>query len=129
MLDVDHRAMGDLIDFIANRFGPNVRRDTQSAPELQHWLYVLGDRTRAHFSREEALMTATGYPELLEHQREHTLMLAEYTALVRDVVARGTSRLQPEDLASIKDWFLGHLLYMDKRLAHFLSTSGARASH
>ena len=129
LLDVDHRTMGDLIDFIANRFGPAAHRDTQSPSELQHWLYVLGDRTRAHFSREETLMSATGYPELLEHKREHTLMMAEYTAMVREIVARGTSRLLPDDLASLKDWFLGHLLYMDKRLAHHLSIVGATGAH
>lgn len=131
VLDNDHRAMAELLDRIAVGFGEEAvaERGAESPAELQHWLHVLGDQARMHFAREEALMRTVDYPELFEHRREHAMLLAEYTAMVRDIVARQTDRLDQQDLEALKHWFLGHLLYMDKRLARYLDEAGIQSVH
>jgi hemerythrin len=132
-LDRDRRAIAAIVNHIALRFG---ERDgaamqapgTAGAPSaLRYWLDALHERTREHFSREEALMRLTHYPDTAEHAGEHALMLAEYTALVRDIIARGDERLRLADLEALKQWFMGHVLDMDKRLGHYLRANGISA--
>ena len=135
-LDRDRRAIAAVVNHIALRFGERDGRDgaiaqaprTAGAPSaLHYWLDVLHERAREHFSREEALMRVTHYPDTAEHAGEHALMLAEYTALVRDMTARGDERLRLADLVALKQWFMGHVLDMDKRLGQYLRANGISA--
>ncbi|WP_296900094.1 hemerythrin family protein, partial [Thiohalocapsa sp.] len=80
-------------------------------------------------AREEALMRTTHYPDTAEHAGEHALMLAEYTAMVRDIIARGDARLRISDLEALKQWFMGHVLDMDKRLGRYLRENGVSVLH
>lgn len=132
-LDRDLRAIAAILNHIALRFGECNGADVQApytggpASALHSWLDALHQRAREHFNREEALMRLTYYPDTAEHAGEHALMLAEYTALVRDIIARGDERLRLEDLEALKQWFMGHVLDMDKRLGRYLRANGISA--
>lgn len=132
-LDRDRRAIAAIVNHIALRFGecngPGLQApSTAGAPSaLRYWLDALHQRVREHFNREEALMRLTHYPDTAEHAGEHALMLAEYTALVRDIIARGDERLRLEDLEALKQWFMGHVLDMDKHLGRYLRANGISA--
>ncbi|NBC11894.1 MAG: hypothetical protein GVY09_00835 [Gammaproteobacteria bacterium] len=135
-LDRDRRAIAAVVNHIALRFGERDGRDgaIAQAPRtagassaLHYWLDVLHERAREHFSREEALMRVTHYPDTAEHAGEHALMLAEYTELVRDMTARGDERLRLADLVALKQWLMGHVLDMDKRLGQYLRANGISA--
>lgn len=138
-LDRDRRALAAILNHMALRFGEPAdgmpRRGAAAEPAmslrhaaapsaLRYWLDALRTRTRDHFAREEALMRATRYPQVAEHAGEHALMLAEYTALMRDIVARGDEQLRLADLEALKHWFMGHVLDMDKRLGRYLRDNG-----
>lgn len=137
-LDRDRRALVAILNHMALRFGESpdgapppgaadlamARRHADAPSALCYWLDALRTRTRDHFAREESLMRATHYPELAEHAGEHALMLAEYTALMRDIVARGDEQLRLADLEALKQWFMGHVLDMDKRLGRYLRGNG-----
>lgn len=133
-LDRDRRAIAAIVNHIALRFGEREGAAIMQAPRtagapsaLRYWLDALHERAREHFNREEALMRLTHYPDTAEHAGEHALMLAEYTALVRDIIARGDERLRLEDLEALKQWFMGHVLDMDKRLGRYLRANGISA--
>ncbi|WP_295879491.1 hemerythrin family protein [uncultured Thiohalocapsa sp.] len=137
-LDRDHRALAAILNHMALRFGAhNIHaadtglrtsaRESAVPTALRYWLDALRERAREHFAREEALMRATHYPDTAEHASEHALMLAEYTALVRDICARGDEQLRLSDLEALKQWLLGHMLDMDKRLACYLRENGVTA--
>ncbi len=145
-LDRDRRALAAILNHIALRFGersearnqePTDLNATVNAPDaigiaggpaaLRYWLDVLGERAREHFAREDALMRATHYPDTAAHVSEHALMLAEYTVLVRSISARGDERLHLGDLDALKQWFLGHLLDLDKQLGAYLRANGVSA--
>ena len=136
-LDRDHRALAAILNHIALRFGTradaanadgySAQRHRQAPSALRYWLNALHERAREHFRREEALMRATHYPDTAEHTGEHALMLAEYTVLVRGIVARGEERLRLADLNALKQWFMGHTLDMDKRLGRYLRENGITA--
>ncbi len=134
-LDRDRRALAAILNYIALRFavptsdapGADLMSNERPGREpsaLRYWLNALRGRAKEHFAREEALMRTTDYPDLVEHAGEHALMLAEYTALARDVVARGEEGLRMEDLEAMKHWFMGHVLDMDTRLGHYLRRNG-----
>jgi hemerythrin len=137
-LDRDHRALAAILNHMALRFGAhNIHaadaglrtsaHESAVPTALRYWLDALRERAREHFAREEALMRATHYPDTAEHASEHALMLAEYTALVRDICARGDEQLRLSDLEALKQWLLGHMLDMDKRLACYLRENGVTA--
>jgi hemerythrin len=140
-LDRDRRALAAILNHLALRFGE--RRDSTppqsdrgdstwscvharplETSSLRYWLNALHARAREHFGREESLMRAAHYPTLPEHAGEHALMLAEYTAMVREIVARGDERLRLADLEALKQWFMGHVLHMDMRLGRYLKANG-----
>jgi hemerythrin len=138
-LDSDRRALAAILNHMALRFGERedaadngailARRHGRAPSALRYWLDALRERAREHFAREEALMRATRYPDAGAHGGEHALMLAEYTALVRGIVARGEERLRLTDLEALKQWFMGHVLDMDKRLGRYLRENGISALH
>jgi hemerythrin len=137
ILDRDHRALTKLIDYMAQRFGAwhapraeqAISRDggPGSACALRFWLSALHERARVAFAREDALMRAAHYPDTAEHTREHALLLAEYTAMSRDIAGREQDRLEHADLEAMKQWFMGHMLDMDRRLGGYLREQGITA--
>jgi hemerythrin-like metal-binding protein len=136
-LDRDRRALAAILNHIALRFGERgdaanmdtgmTQRHRQAPSALRYWLDALHARAREHFAREESLMRAAHYPNTAEHAAEHALMLAEYTTLVRGIVSRGEERLRLGDLEALKQWFMGHVLDMDKRLGRYLRENGITA--
>lgn len=139
-LDRDRRAIAAILNYIAMRFsdgdgdGDGLEGTSLAAPRtavepsaLHYWLAALRERARAHFAREEALMRMTHYPDTAEHAGEHALMLAECTTLIREIAARGDERLRLADLDALKQWFMGHVLDMDKHLGHYLRAHGISA--
>jgi len=135
-LDRDRRAIAAILNYIAMRFGDDnsiegtrlpVPRAAAEPSALRYWLAALRERARAHFAREEALMRMTHYPDTAEHAGEHALMLAECTTLMREIAARGDERLRLADLDALKQWFMGHVLDMDKHLGHYLRAHGVSA--
>lgn len=127
-MDEDHRAMATLIDHIGTEFALN-SGPALPARHLQRRMAQLGELTRIHFAREELLMRESDYPAFLAHQREHAMLLPEYTILTREVAASGANRLDPGLLEGLKAWFLGHLLDDDRRLAEYLSRIGFVTPH
>lgn len=75
---------------------------------------ALFDYTREHFGHEEALMAATGYPEMEAHVAQHKHLIARLGE-VSDRVYNGT--LSAEDLNKfLSAWLVGHIVTFDTKL-------------
>ena len=130
-MDDDHRALAALLDGLAQRYGdfdgladgPRVSPDAEAGAgqRLLADLSALADHTRAHFEREEEAMVREDFPGLLDHKREHDLLLAELRVLMREIASAAGQRIDADTLDSLKDWLLGHVLEMDRELAGFLN--------
>jgi hemerythrin len=94
------------------------------APPLLEALAELDQCTRGHFQREEEVMRTDAYPGLADHKSEHDQLLAELSMLIRTLRGSGRQWLDVDLLDSLKDWFLGHVLEMDRELADFLKRPG-----
>jgi hemerythrin len=128
-MDEDHRALAAMLNRLARDYGSRaglppypIRRP--DAPPLLAALAELAQHTREHFQREEEVMRIDGYPDLADHKSEHDQLLAELSMLTRALRDSGRQWLDVDLLDSLKDWFLGHVLELDRELAEFLKRSG-----
>ncbi|MCG6862987.1 MAG: hemerythrin domain-containing protein [Chromatiaceae bacterium] len=126
-LDDDHREIVDLLLDIARRFGEAPEHsegspestDTNNAADdsLYDALNHFGAFARRHFQREEEFIRTIEYPGLPDHRSEHALLMAEFTDLVRDLRERGVTRLAVQDLDTLKQWVVAHILGADRKFA------------
>lgn len=128
-MDEDHRALAATLNRLARDYGSRIglppypiRRP--DAPPLLDALAKLSQDARDHFQREEEVMRIDGYPGLPDHKSEHDQLLAELSALTRELRDSGRQWLDVDLLDSLKDWFLGHVLELDRELADFLKRPG-----
>ncbi len=80
---------------------------------------------RAHFTQEEELMLAAGYPDRAGHIEQHDYLLRRL-ARIRYVLADGAGFWSPvSELSMLERWFVPHLTYEDRRLADFMAARRA----
>lgn len=128
-MDEDHRALSSMLNRLARDYGsgrglPPYPMRRPDAPPLLEALAELDQCTRGHFQREEEVMRTDAYPGLADHKSEHDQLLAELSMLIRTLRGSGRQWLDVDLLDSLKDWFLGHVLEMDRELADFLKRPG-----
>ena len=117
-LDQDHRALIDQLAEICLRFCPEASWGRSGhAQALIEALSDLGEAMRAHFQREERFMRAFGYEGIGEHQCEHAMLMAEYTAMLREWGSEGAHVFDESHQAVVRDWLLGDILGADRAFA------------
>lgn len=103
----------------------NVAVSQQEAPKvLLQQLDELVALVAHHFATEEEHMTATGYPQLAEHVREHLALVDE----IKHLRQRFTEGGELMVLQWLKDWLIGHVTGPDRLMSEYLlrvSAAGA----
>jgi hemerythrin len=140
-LDTDHQELVRLLNALLQvqgapspKPGLDPPAEGQRSPEGSQvaGLATLIAHLRAHFQREEALMSAIDYADREAHRGEHAMQIAELMALCREQEERGERRLQADSLEWIKRWCFDHLVSEDRRLAeayHRRTTPSAGRNH
>ena len=85
----------------------------------------LADDTRAHFSSEEAMMTASNYPGLLLHAMKHQYLLAQMQAFQARYI-RDDSSMNSHSLVFLRDWVATHIQSDDLNFGLWLNEHGKR---
>jgi len=117
-LDKDHRALIERLADICLRFCPEASAGRAGdAMAMLSALAELGEQVRAHFRREETFMQALGYEGLAEHRREHAMLMAEFTAMMREWRADSLHVFDAMMQGVIRDWLLAHILGADRDFA------------
>jgi hemerythrin len=120
-LDRDHKILIGLI----NRLDDASSGGGGAPQVMAEVLGVLVDYTTFHFSREEAVMEACGYPALGQHHDDHVALTQE----VRDWQQR--FRENPESVVPLdildflKGWLNHHILLQDMAYRPFLEGNPA----
>jgi hemerythrin-like metal-binding protein len=116
IIDDDH---GRLVDII-NAFIVATAEDVETA-YLSRTLAHLVDYTHSHFSREEALQTAVGYPFAAAHQQAHRQLILSLAGFGRMLAGRGDAGRAREELcALLKTWLLDHVGEQDARMRPYV---------
>ncbi|GAA3931638.1 bacteriohemerythrin [Litoribacillus peritrichatus] len=115
-IDNQHQTLialiNELHDAIESSFTPE---------KLNSVLQRLFDYTRYHFTTEENLMEASGYPsdKLKKHKKQHQLFIAELNGCQTDL-----DSMSVEDAIIIQEflvnWLKNHILKIDTQLAEYL---------
>ena len=111
--DSDHKYLVKLIN--------GLHSGLMAGFDVSEMTYILDDLVRyteVHFTREEDLMTAHGYPEYEEHRGAHAELM-EKVMDFRDQLASGKKVFSLELMAFLKDWLLNHILKADRRYSGF----------
>jgi len=108
LIDSDHKALIDLINLLHKSVS-----DDSTKQSLQDVFDRLIAYTEIHFSREEKVMQACGFPGLTTHQDEH----ADFTGRVYEIRAKlqsgDDSPISNELLVYLKGWLNAHILIQD----------------
>lgn len=81
--------------------------------------------TRTHFSTEERLMSAHGYPDYAVHKEKHDKM-AEKVLDYRRKLAAGEIGSPIEISNFLKNWLARHILDTDRNYGPFLNARGVK---
>ena len=118
VLDKDHRALVERLGDICMRFCPEASSGRSGdALALLEALVELGEEVRLHFRREEDFMRAYDYEGIGEHRSEHALLMAEFTALLREWRSEGPHVFDQTAQSIVGDWLLAHILGADREFA------------
>lgn len=109
-LDRDHRVLIDLIRRIASAGGECDDLRLVFAEVLAELVAY----TTYHFSREEHVMAACGYPDLESHRDEHNALTREVEDLQRRFGEAEAGLGRDELLRFLTGWLNHHILLQDK---------------
>ncbi len=116
-IDNDHEKLVEML----NALGDAVTEAKEDAV-VGRVLDDLLSYTMWHFRHEERLMQTHGYPEFLEHKRQHGDLGEKATGLQKKY-QDGDRDVAAEALSFLKAWLTEHILGTDKKLAAFLSVT------
>jgi hemerythrin-like metal-binding protein len=112
-MDQEHQQLIGLINELHNAM-----RQGQGKLVISSTLENLIQYTQTHFGHEEQLMQEIGYPDLIDHKKEHTAL----TKQVIDLQTRhdqGERVLTIEIMQFLKNWLTHHILNTDKKYGEF----------
>jgi hemerythrin len=95
----------------------------QAAEVIGKVLERVVDYTAYHFSFEEKLLSAHGYPDEAAHRAEHAALTSQAKALA-ERLHKGQGDVPTATLKFLYDWLARHILGSDKRYAAFLQKQG-----
>lgn len=109
-MDVEHRAMIDLINNVYAKLGTSPDPD-----EIEDCLENIYSTISLHFALEERIMREHAYVEYAEHKEDHEDLLDEIRDLMDEFIAdqKSGARLLEKRLS---DWFARHFATFDARL-------------
>jgi hemerythrin-like metal-binding protein len=119
-IDTDHKVLISLLNQLDDAITRGDPRTT-----VQQVLDALYDYTVYHFSREESLMRACGYPDYDAHVRTHSTLRAQ-VADIRERYARNPDSIHAREVLSfLKNWLSAHIVGRDHLYAPFMASRRA----
>lgn len=93
--------------------------------ELDRLFRFLDSYFVVHFDAEEQAMSKYGFPDAVEHLKEHTGFIENVAALRHEFSCGATSVLVVKVQKLVVDWLINHIGGMDKRLGVYILKSEA----
>ncbi|MDD9877752.1 MAG: bacteriohemerythrin [Magnetovibrio sp.] len=108
LIDNDHQTLFAVVNLIHDRAETGLDDDAVARALGVLVMYV--DR---HFSREEAMLEANGYPDLVEHMAIHR-RIAEKVHAFKTAFDENPGQIETGPfLEFLRDWLTGHILTTD----------------
>ena len=117
-IDSQHLAMAEQINRLAETLQSATTtpaRHDSLMPLIEHLL----EDTRRHFKVEESIMREHDYPDLIQHHRDHVMLLAELQEFIREI-EEGRRYFDIDSLTALKHWLINHVVEGDLAFARYL---------
>jgi len=122
LIDEDHERVVALINELARAITQHQSKDV--CAEL---LERIIQNTKAHFARENRLMTEIHYPQAKEHMAQHAHLVNEALALKRWFETAAVESVMSVSLLHfLESWWTGHIPTSDQALADFIAAAKRR---
>lgn len=108
-IDAEHQALFELV----NRF-----LDANDSGSLTLSAMGMFKHTREHFTHEEDLMRALGYPGIRDHVKQHNDLLSRLNRIAESIANDTLDK--PELEAFLSHWLLNHIGSADAELAGYI---------
>ncbi|OHC65199.1 MAG: hypothetical protein A3H93_01085 [Rhodocyclales bacterium RIFCSPLOWO2_02_FULL_63_24] len=122
-VDREHQQLFEIVARVYDNLGAN---DPTPEAVTRALVAELLDYTATHFSSEEHLMAAAGYPELEAHRGQHQHLLAQ----ARDMEMRAAigDRHMPVELSHfLYRWLVEHIEASDRKFGEFVAARSAES--
>ena len=114
IIDIEHKELFRLInDFHTHWLEAHDRRD------IARVLNQLIAYAQMHFQHEENIMSAAGYPILVQHQKIHEALIDSIFQLHQSY-SEGNLNLEINTMKFVRNWLLEHILKNDYLFRDFL---------
>jgi hemerythrin-like metal-binding protein len=116
LIDAQHREL-----FARVRTLLEASRTHRSREEVVRMMEYLGGYAVEHFTAEEGLMQAAGYPRLEGHRAEHLQFMKEFGILRHELKTEGPTKLFVIRVGNrVTEWLREHIYRTDLILAEWL---------
>lgn len=117
-IDDQHRRLFDIMNQL-----DGMLREHLEHPDHVELFVKLSDYFIEHFSTEERYMLEFSYPGYEEQKAQHNWFVQKVKEMNADV-RNGKMQIEADVLVFLKDWFVNHIMKLDKALAAFLIAQG-----
>lgn len=114
-LDNHHQRMFAIINSLYDAVVAGAPRE-----EINRIIGEVDDYARVHFAAEEDALSSVGYPRLPDQRQAH-LVFTRKLAELHGMPLAPYRDLAQEILHFLKEWWLHHIVHMDKAFAPYLS--------
>lgn len=123
VIDREHRELMELVNQLVDAlFDPSAEDDATPSVRKQQIadaVDALDRATAAHFSSEESIMLAIGYPSLSEHRDQHASLLAQFDDFAAHFRSPNAGSVA-QALRFLREWFEYHIEYYDAPLTRWI---------
>lgn len=122
VIDNDHKDLVNTVNALHDAITSGSARG-----EIGRIIGTLAQYVDEHFSREEGLMEANGYPDLAGHKRIHRHLTRQVYA-IRTIFAAKPRDIDPAKLLHfLRDWLVHHILEEDRKYVPYLRGAAAQS--
>ena len=107
-IDLDHQALFSLLERLRV-----IEEEGGDAQSVQRALSELYNYTDYHFSREELVMEACGYPDLEKHKKAHRKLTDGVTRFIEGAAGGASEYMVIGLVGFLEDWLKAHIMVMD----------------
>lgn len=116
--DEQHKKLVNLVNKLYETIKSGGDKD-----QKQKLVEQLKTYAKTHFTLEERMMSAFGYPDYEKHKIEHARFLAKIKE-IRKELHNEEGPLNQEVLYLLRDWLYEHITKTDKKYNSFFHTKG-----
>ncbi len=120
LIDADHQYLIELINLIAASL------KSKDSAALSSGVEKLSGYARSHFSREEVLATAAGYPNVAKLNLSHKALIESLASIRQQIGEQWTDAVGDRMAAFLRDWLVNHVIKEDMLMKPYLSQRSPR---